>query len=365
MDREESSLKEHSNLVESQLAESSWEDDEYNSAEPMVSTEPVEGGSSLRSGTSEAFVPEVNLQKQPKVWAIAGGKGGVGKSLICANFSIMLSRMGHKVLAVDLDLGGSNLHTCLGVDAGKNSIGDYMSSRVTDLRQLCMHTREKNLHLITGSADPINVIRRTESKETDLLRDLRKLPYDDIVIDLGAGTQESTVEFFLGADEGVLSILPEPTSVENAYRFIRTIFLSKLSQADVSESIKDVIEASFDQKNFLGIRTPADLMAVVERLDPVALSVLQKVVEDYHPNIIVNQVRSQADIDVGKAICSVCRRYFGLSLNYVGYLEYDNSVWRAVRSKNSVVHEFPTSILTSRFDRITRTLVGEMKGLFP
>lgn len=296
---------------------------------------------------------------------MAGGKGGVGKSLICANISIMLARMNRKVLAIDLDLGGSNLHTCLGVEAGKLSIGDWLTGRTQDLKDLFMHTREPNLKIITGSADPVNVLKKVDRRESVLLAELRKLPFDDIVIDLGAGTQESTIEFFLGADEGILSILPEPTSVENAYRFIRTIFLSRLRRADVPDGVKEIIDTSFDQKNFLGIRTPADLMAVVERLDPVALEVLQKSLENYHPNIIVNQVRSQVDIDIGKSICSVCRRYFGLKVNYVGYLEYDNSVWKAVRSKNAVIHEFPTSILTSRFERITRTLLGEVKGLFP
>jgi flagellar biosynthesis protein FlhG len=343
----------------SSLVETQWEEKDQTG----------EGSVSQDSSTFEKLpgsqIREVSVTREPKIWAVAGGKGGVGKSLICANFAIMLSRLGKKVLAVDLDLGGSNLHTCLGVEASKVSIGDWLTGRTSNLKELCMHTREPNLNLITGSADPVNIIRKMENREKLLIQALKQLPYDDIVIDLGAGTQESTVEFFLGADEGILSILPEPTSVENAYRFIRTIYLSKLRRTDVPDGIKEVIDASFDQKNFLGIRTPADLMSVVERLDPVALEVLQKSLESYHPNVIINQVRSQADIDVGRAICSVCRRYFGLSLNYVGYLEYDNSVWKAVRSKNSVINEFPTSILTSRFERITRTLLGEVKGLFP
>jgi flagellar biosynthesis protein FlhG len=345
---------EKTNLVESQ-----WEErDSAAVPDDVLST----NGSSPGPG---AQIREISLSKEPKIWAVAGGKGGVGKSLICANISIMLARVGRRVLAVDLDLGGANLHTCLGVEASKLCIGDWLSGRSRELKELFVNTREPNLKIITGSADPVNVLKKMDRRESVLLQELKKLPFDDIVIDLGAGTQESTVEFFLGADQGILSILPEPTSVENAYRFIRTIFLSRLKRADVPEGVKEIIETSFDQKNFLGIRTPADLMSVIERIDPDALEVLQKCVATYHPNIIINQVRSQVDIDIGKSICSVCRRYFGLTVNYVGYLEYDNSVWKAVRSKNAVIHEFPTSILTSRFERITRTLLGEVKGLFP
>ena len=51
-----------------------------------------------------------------QVWALGGGKGGIGKSLIASSLAITLARLGSKVVAVDLDLGGANLHTTLGVD---------------------------------------------------------------------------------------------------------------------------------------------------------------------------------------------------------------------------------------------------------
>jgi flagellar biosynthesis protein FlhG len=346
-----------SNLIESEIEEPRAQ---RTSSSDSFSSDPgnygFEGSPSIR---------EVSELDTPKVWAVGGGKGGVGKSLISANFSLMLARMGHNVLAVDLDLGGSNLHTCLGVEPTNKGIGDWIAGRIPNFEELLLKTPDPRLQLITGSSDPVNVMKKMETKKASLVGELRKLPFDDIVIDLGAGTQESTIEFFLAADEGILSILPEPTSVENAYRFIRAVFLHKLKKAEVSDGIKEVIEASMDQKNFLGIRTPADLFAVVQRLDPHALEVLKECIARFEPNIVMNQVRSQADIDVGRSICSVCRRYFGINIRYAGYLEYDNTVWKSIRSKKAVVQEYPNSILASRFDRLTRTLLKEMKGLFP
>ncbi len=357
-----------SNLVESRLEEPEKEMEVQSGIhwKNAFSSSDTFSGDSSASGFDEGFqMRPVSGVKQPKVWAIGGGKGGVGKSLISANFSLMLARMGHKVLAVDLDLGGSNLHTCLGVEPSNKGVGDWIAGRITNVEELLIPTNDPRLQLITGSSDPVNVLRKVESKKVSFVDELRKLPFDDIVIDLGAGTQDSTIDFFLSADEGILSILPEPTSVENAYRFIRAIFLNKLKKAPVAEGIREVIEASMDQKNFLGIRTPADLFAVIQRLDPSALDVLKDHIKDFEPNIVINQVRSQADIDVGRSICSVCRRYFGIVIRYVGYLEYDNTVWKSIRSKKAVVQEYPNSILASRFDRMTRTLLKEMKGLFP
>jgi flagellar biosynthesis protein FlhG len=61
----------------------------------------------------------------------------------------------------------------------------------------------------------------------------------------------------------------------------------------------------------------------------------------------------------------VCRRYFGIDVRYAGYIDYDNSVWKAVRSKKAVIQEFPHSVLANRIDHLTKALLGEEKGLFP
>lgn len=303
--------------------------------------------------------------KRPYVWAVGGGKGGVGKSLICANFSVSLAKRGHKVLAIDLDLGGANLHTCLGVNPPSVGVGDWVIGRVPDLRLLAVNSTEPGLQIISGSQDPLKVMAAMSGKVQTLMNEIRQLDFDDIIVDLGAGTAEFTTDIFNSADEGILSILPEPTSVENAYRFIRSVFYKRLLEAKIPEGIKEVVEAAMDPKNVLGIRTPADLLAIVERLDASAAQVLRETMDSFSPSIVINQVRSQVDVDVGRAICSVCRRYFGILVKYPGYIDYDNSVWKAVRNKRAVVHEFPNSPLANKMEKLTRSLLGEEKGIFP
>ncbi len=303
--------------------------------------------------------------KKPKFWAIGGGKGGVGKTLISSNFSVSLARKGHRVLAIDLDIGGSNLHTCLGVDPPEFGIGDWVTGRKKELDAIMVPTSQQNLTLISGSNDPMRITSLMGSRKEDLMHSLRSLDVDDVVIDLGAGTADLTIDFFIAADEGILSILPEPTSVENAYRFIRTAFFHKLAQANVPPGIQEVIVAATDPKNILGIRTPAELLNVIERMDPFSVHILRKHLDTMKSSVVINQVRNQMDIDVGRAICSVCKRYFGVDVRYVGYLDYDNSVWKSVRSRKPVLQEFPHSSLADRLDRLTRTLLGEEKALYP
>jgi flagellar biosynthesis protein FlhG len=348
-----------SNLVESKLESSRLVEDPTlpSLAHSLSGILPVESESSnLR---------DLSFRRKPRLWAVGGGKGGVGKSLISASFSLSLAKRGRRTVAVDLDLGGANLHTCLGIEPPRVGVGDWAGGRMEDLEGLMIKTFEPNLRMISGSNDSLKIIPQMEQRRVEFFEQLRKIDADDIIVDLGAGTQDLTVEFFTLADVGILSILPEPTSVENAYRFIRAAIYRKLRQAEVPAGIREVIDAATDQKNVLGIRTPADLFAILERLDPAATESLRRQLAALEVHIVINQVRSPVDIDVGRAICSVCRRYFGVDIHYSGYLDYDNSVWRAVREKKPVMKEFPHSILANRIDRLTRTLLGEQKGLFP
>ncbi|MBP7844516.1 MAG: P-loop NTPase [Proteobacteria bacterium] len=308
---------------------------------------------------SSNISPRIQTQKRARIWAVGGGKGGVGKSLICANVCWVMARKGRRVLAIDLDLGGANLHTCLGVTPPKVGIGDWVEGRVDHLRQLMVPTAQVGLLHISGYNDPLKILSLMEKRVDAFLDQIREMDFDEVFIDLGAGTHDLTIKFFNAADNGLLSILPEPTSVENAYRFIRALFYERLMQADVPKGVRDVIEAAIDTKNILGLRAPVDLFAVVERLDPEACEILRKQASTLSPHIVINQVRTQVDIDVGKAICSVSRRFFGIDLKYAGYIDYDNSVWKAIRSKRPAVAEFPRSPLSTRLEKLTEALMKE------
>src|SRR4051812_47056286 len=75
-----------------------------------------------------------------KIWAIGGGKGGVGKSFIISSLAVSIARLGKSVTVVDLDLGSANLHTCFGVDIPKMTLSDFFAERVNHLNDLCQKT---------------------------------------------------------------------------------------------------------------------------------------------------------------------------------------------------------------------------------
>jgi flagellar biosynthesis protein FlhG len=77
----------------------------------------------------------------PRIVAICGGKGGVGKSTIAANLSLAMGRLGHRVVLVDADLGAANLHTMLGITRPLCSLADFFDNRIDGLEEARAPTR--------------------------------------------------------------------------------------------------------------------------------------------------------------------------------------------------------------------------------
>jgi len=302
--------------------------------------------------------PQSLLQKQRKhkIWAVGGGKGGVGKSLVAANVSICLSLMGHKVVSVDLDLGGANMHTCLGIPIPEVTLSDYLSRKVQNIKDLLIPTPFNNLSIISGAQDELGIANLKQMHKNKLLSKLNEIEADYILFDLGAGTNFNTIDFFISSDQGILVVLPEPTSIENSYRFIKSVYHRRLRMIEDLLDIQPLINQAMNAK-LSAQSTPAELVKRVIDINPEMGLRLQAEIAKFKPKLIMNQVRSQNDIDIGFSIQSVCKRYFGIDLEYVGYLDYDASVWQSVKKRKPLLMEFPNSKLVKNFDRIVHRLL--------
>lgn len=319
-------------------------------------------GDDLHSSFSDISNPFDGLSVSPakkvrQVWAVGGGKGGVGKSLVSSSLAISLARMGHRVVAIDLDLGGANLHTTLGVDLPRQTLSDFFSNRAGSIDNCITPSGIPNLDLISGAQDAVGVAQLSREEKIKLLQQVSELNADYVVFDLGAGTGSNTLDFFLYADLGVVILLPEPTSIENAYRFIKSAYYRRLLHSVHLREIRPLIDAAMDGKNSLGIRSPSDLFRRVNETNPEAGLRLKQEIEKFRPKLIVNQARTQTDIDIGFSVKAVCKKYFGIDMDYIGYLDYDSAVWQAVRRKRPLMLEFPNSKLVSSVDRVVQYLL--------
>ncbi|HEY1101659.1 MAG TPA: P-loop NTPase, partial [Myxococcota bacterium] len=163
-----------------------------------------------------------------RIVAVGGGKGGVGKTLVATNLALALARQQRRVLLVDADLGGANAHTVLGIAPPLVTLSDVISRKAA-IDDVAVGTPYPNLRFISGALDDIGAANPQHAQKMRLLRQLSHADTDVVVLDLGAGTSFNTLDFFLIAHLGVLVVLPEPTSIENAYRFLKAAFFRRLA----------------------------------------------------------------------------------------------------------------------------------------
>ncbi|MBY0371974.1 P-loop NTPase [bacterium] len=291
------------------------------------------------------------------VWAIGGGKGGIGKTLLTSNMAVYLSWINKRVVVVDLDLGGSNLHTSLGVEAPTKTLSDLVLGKTDRIADLLQPTSIRGLQIISGAFDPIGITSLHHAQRTRLIRQIDAIDADFVLLDLGAGTSSSTLDFFLAAERKIILVTPEPTSIENAYRFIKLAFYRMLRAATPSPEARHLIEQAMDLKNAYGIKSPRDLLQEMRRLSPDHGVALEKLMADFSLSLIVNQVRAKSESDIGKSIQLVCERYFGMRVDYMGYLPYDTAVWQSVRRRMPFLIDAPHSIAVTHLESILRNLL--------
>jgi flagellar biosynthesis protein FlhG len=284
-------------------------------------------------------VGQAQTSNRKTIWTIGGGKGGSGKSFIAANLGICLSRLGIRVVLIDADLGGANLHTFLGIAPPALSLSDFIKKRVSHLQEVLIPTAVPNLQLLTGAQDLLNAADAKSVQKRKLVRSIQSLESDTILVDLGAGNSLSVLDFFLMSDGGILVVTPEPTSIENTYRFLKSAFYRRLKQSVSSTSVKALIDDAMDRKNEVGIQTPHDLFKAAMRMDERDAQRMVEEAETFHPNLILNQVRSKKDIEIGFSIRSACLKYFGMHLHYLGYVVYDQDVGHSIRRRRPLVLE--------------------------
>jgi len=305
----------------------------------------------------------MNEDKRGKnIWAIGGGKGGVGKSFVAINLGIALCERGKEVILVDADLGGANLHTLLGITYPTITLDDFIRKKVRSIEDVLMETEVPHLKLITGSLDIVTISNPKYTQKQRVIRHIRSLDADYVILDLGAGASYHVLDFFLISERGIFLITPEPTSLENAYRFLRGGVFRKLRKLSSQYEVKKVIELAMDRGNPQGIRTPFDLLTRVEEQDKEMGKLLKEEIMRFRPQLIVNQVRNRREAELGFSVKSACRKYFGIELSYLGYILFDNNVYFSTQRGHPLLLNHPASDAARCIRDITSKLIdgGEL-----
>lgn len=288
------------------------------------------------------------MTKQATIIPIAGGKGGIGKSIVAANLAISLARMGRDVVAVDLDLGGSNLHSYLGLPNTLASIGDFLKSRSGDLNEFVHPTWQPGLRFLPGDGRTPFLANVGHAQKSKLIRKLRAVEADYILLDLGAGSSYNILDFFAMSSRGMLVTNSEQPALMGMLVFLKN-FLFRLIARELrnSKTVCDYLEELYSQPVTAEKITVAQLHENIQRIDPDSGEQLAKLISRCTPRIVLNEGYTPDDlVNRLSPACKAITKMLSIEVEHFGFVFADDAVGDAVDAGSPLLDFDPECLAT-------------------
>ena len=296
-----------------------------------------EEGSQLKDGAS-------GTEKVAKtILAVGGAKGGVGKSALAANLAVGLSLLGQKVVLADLDLGGADVHLYVGVKSLSRTWNDFLERKVDAIKDIMTPTPFEGLSLIGGDSSKLGSENLPYSQKQKILRHLRELEGDYLILDLGGNSSYNVLDFFLFADHKIVVSGTEPASVLDSYsfvkvsfyRFLERFFAEHKSLKDLGRQIKD---GSLEQSKNLSLDF---IFEQVRERDPSAYTKLKQKHDEFRVSLVINMADSRKDFRIAESMQQVLKEKCFLDVGILGTIPFDKLARKAARSFTPIIVENP------------------------
>ncbi len=233
------------------------------------------------------------MAKNPvQVIAVTGGKGGIGKTNVSVNLSLALAGLGRRVVLLDADLGLANVDVLLGIKP-KATLADVLEGKC-DLRDVLI-SGPGGIRIVPAASGAAKMVNLNPQEHAGLIQAFSDIGdnIDVLIVDTAAGIGESVVSFVRAAQEVLVVVCDEPTSITDAYALI------KLLNRDYGMTRFRVLANM--------VNTPQDGRSVFAKLSKVT------------------------------------ERFLDVALQYVGAVPYDEAVRKAVQKQRAVYDAYPRS----------------------
>ena len=258
------------------------------------------------SSKASETVGDSSFRKWPRVISVSSGKGGVGKTNVVANLALAFTQLSKKVLVLDADLGLANMDVLLGLNP------QYTLEHLFDGEKCLSDILIKGpggMLILPASSGVPELADLDESQKILLLNEMDLLaePVDILLIDTGSGISSNVLYFNVAAQESIVLVTSEPTSITDGYALIK------------------VLSIKHQKKNFL---------------------------------ILINQVPDARKArEVFKQISSAVDCFLAdISIDYLGFIPFDPSLPSAVKKRRLVLEMDPQAPSSRSFREIARNL---------
>jgi len=249
---------------------------------------------------------KMQSSQQIKVIAVSGGKGGVGKTNVSLNTSIALAQLGKSVLVLDADLGLANVDVMLGLRVQRNL--SHVLSGECELDDIIIEG-PAGIKIIPATSGTQSMVDLTPAEHAGLIRAFSDMQtkFDVLVVDTAAGISDMVLSFCRAAQDVMLVVCDEPTSITDCYA------LMKLLSRD---------HGIFKFK------------------------------------VIANMVRSPGEGQqlFGK-LSKVSDRFLDVALDLVAVVPYDENIRKSVRKQKAIVEAFPDSPASKAFKNLAQRII--------
>lgn len=236
-----------------------------------------------------------------QVIAVTGGKGGVGKTTVAVNLSLALAELGRRVVLLDGNLGLANIDALLGL-APQYTLADLIEGRC-ELSDVLVRG-PGGVQIVPAASGIRSMVHLSPAQHAGLIQAFSEIgdSVDVLVIDTAAGIGASVVSFVRAAQEVLLVVCDEPTSITDAYALI------KLLNRDYGMN---------------------------------------------HFRVLANMAQSpQEGRNLFAKLTKVTERFLDVTLQYVGAVPYDENVRKAVQNQRAIYENFPRSKSAQAFQAI-------------
>lgn len=251
-------------------------------------------------------VENILKNKEIKIYCVASGKGGVGKTNVVVNLAISLQKKGHRVLIIDADLGMANVDVLLGIFPEVTLFDVFFNDK--PLKEAIVEGPE-GIKIIPGGSGMIKMTNLDTAQQSRIAEEFVQLEDVDIIlIDTGAGISMNLMSFIAFSQEIIVVTTPEPTSMTDAYGLLKVI-----------------AELNLDRKL----------------------------------NVIVNRVQNKGmAVFTFDRLKNTVEKFLKIELEYLGYIMDDIRVANSVMDRKPLVLGYPNAIASKCISVIADKMIG-------